>query len=114
MRIDSGFIPLNFEQPGGSGHSLSIEGRRGLGIGGTDGLDREGASFANVLREALDEVNQTQQQADTAVRRVATGEADDLHEAMIALEKADLTLRLTTQVTQRAVEAYREVSRMQI
>lgn len=114
MRIDSSFIPLNIQQPGDSGTRLPVSGTQGLRAGRADGVDGEGGSFADVLREAIDEVNQTQQQADTALRRVATGEADDLHEAMIALEKADLTLRLTTQVTQRAVEAYKEISRMQI
>ncbi|MFW5866940.1 MAG: flagellar hook-basal body complex protein FliE [Armatimonadota bacterium] len=113
MRIDSSFVPLNIQQPGDSG-ALPVSGPRGLPAGRVGGVDGEGGSFADVLREAIDEVNETQHHADAAVRRVATGEADDLHEAMIALEKADLTLRLTTQVTQRAVEAYREISRMQL
>ena len=48
------------------------------------------------------------------MERVATGDAEDLHEAIIAVEKADIALRLTAQVTQRAVEAYKEISRMQV
>jgi flagellar hook-basal body complex protein FliE len=102
MRVDSSFIPLPIRRP------VAAPVSDGTRIGGGEG------GFAEVLREALARVNETQQAADIAARRVATGEADDLHEAIIALEKADLTLRLTAQVTQRAVEAYREVSRMQL
>lgn len=75
--------------------------------------DGEG-SFTELLAKALRTVNSVQQEADLAAARVATGEAEDLHEAVIAMEKADLALRLTAQVTQRAIEAYKEVSRMQL
>lgn len=114
MRIDSSFIPVPIQQPSTSGARLPVSGPQGLPAGGVAHSGEERVSFADVLREALDHVNEAQQQADAAVQRVATGEADDLHEAIIALEKADLTLRLTAQVTQRAVEAYKEISRMQI
>lgn len=114
MRIDSSFIPLPIRQGDGSGAGLPVDRSRGLTATHRPSADGDGGSFADVLREALDHVNETQQQADQAVQRAATGQADDLHEAIIALEKADLTLRLTVQVTQRAVEAYREISRMQI
>jgi len=115
MRIDSSFIQLPIQQPTTSGARLPVSGPQGLPAAGVSEADGEsGVSFTDVLREALESVNETQQQADTAVRQVATGEADNLHDAMIALEKADLTLRLTTQITQRAVSAYQEISRMQI
>ena len=74
----------------------------------------EGASFSDLLGDALGRVNAAQQQADVAMERVATGDAEDLHEAMLAIERADIALRLTAQVTQKAVEAYKEVSRMQV
>jgi len=74
----------------------------------------DAADFAGLLRNALTRVNAAQQQADVAVERVATGDAEDMHEAVMALEKADIALRLTAQVTQRAVEAYKEISRMQV
>ena len=78
------------------------------------GNDVEGASFSDLLGDALSRVNAVQQQADLAMERVATGDAEDLHEAMLAIERADIALRLTAQVTQKAVEAYKEVSRMQV
>ncbi|MFO8079807.1 MAG: flagellar hook-basal body complex protein FliE [Armatimonadota bacterium] len=115
MRIDSSFIPVPIEQPAGDGARVSVESPHRLHPGSASRTaDGDGVSFTDVLREALARVNETQHHADTAVQRVATGEADDLHEAIIALEKADLTLRLTAQVTQRAVSAYQEISRMQL
>jgi len=77
-------------------------------------VEDSGGSFTALLAQALRGVNSLQQQADLAAERVATGDAEDLHEAVIALEKADLALRLTAQVTQRAVEAYQEVLHMQL
>lgn len=75
----------------------------------------EGRSpFLARLTEAVQGVDRLQHQADRAAERLATGEADSIHDAVIALEKADLALQLTVQVTQKAVDAYREVSRMQV
>ena len=70
--------------------------------------------FLQRLGEAVREVNQLQQEAGTQATRLATGEANSVEDVVIAMEKADLALQLTVQVTQRAVEAYREISRMQV
>jgi flagellar hook-basal body complex protein FliE len=71
-------------------------------------------TFADVLQSAVEAVNTAQQKADTAARDTAIGNATSLHETMIALEKADISLRLATQVRNRVVEAYQDVMRMQI
>lgn len=73
-----------------------------------------GAPFMSALTSAVDSVNQTQQAAATAAEQLATGQASNVHDVVVALEKADLALQLTVQTTQRAVEAYREISRMQV
>jgi len=74
----------------------------------------QGPSFTKVLERAVEAVNQDQHEADTAARDFGIGDAQSLHDTMIAMEKADITLRLLTQVRNRAVEAYQEVMRMQI
>ncbi|HCA48283.1 MAG TPA: flagellar hook-basal body complex protein FliE [Armatimonadetes bacterium] len=113
MRIDSGVMPLAVRQPVAQERAAeALRPLKPLDLSCAQPPER--ASFGDFLREALGRVNEAQTTADAAVQRVATGEADDLHEAIIALEKADLTLRLTSQVTQRAVEAYKEISRVQI
>ncbi|MGC9319009.1 MAG: flagellar hook-basal body complex protein FliE [Armatimonadota bacterium] len=114
MRIDTGSVPLPIRQPDGDA-DMPLSGSGALGDRGRPAQTGQvGGSFASLLRGALDRVNESQQAADLAVERVVTGRAEDLHEAVIALEKADLTLRLTAQVTRRAVEAYKEISRMQL
>jgi flagellar hook-basal body complex protein FliE len=65
----------------------------------------------NVFQQMLAEINGQQRQADTQVQRSLLGEAD-LHEATLALEKVDISLRLLVQVRNKLVSAYEELSRM--
>jgi flagellar hook-basal body complex protein FliE len=65
----------------------------------------------NLFQDILKEVNGQQSQADTQVRGSLLGESD-LHEAMLALEKANLSLRVLVQVRNKLVQAYEELSRM--
>jgi flagellar hook-basal body complex protein FliE len=71
-------------------------------------------NFAEVLQEAVEAVNHMHHEADNAARDFVVGEAQSLHETMIAVEKADISLRLLTQVRNKGVEAYQEIMRMQI
>ena len=65
----------------------------------------------NMFQEILTEVNGQQYHADTQVHQLLLGKAD-LHDAMLALEKANLSLRLLVQVRNKLVQAYEELSRM--
>ncbi len=80
------------------------------GTGRTDGT----VSFKSLLADALDQVNQLQQNADAAVVKAAAGEQVALDEVMVAIQKAELALQMTTQIRNKMVEAYQEVVRMQI
>lgn len=73
-----------------------------------------GSSFGDMLAGAIEEVNKSQIQADQAVDKLQTGEARNIHEVMIALEKANISMRLMVQMRNKVVEAYQEVMRMQI
>jgi flagellar hook-basal body complex protein FliE len=70
--------------------------------------------FANVLQTAVENVNRLQHEAGDAARAFSVGQASSIHDTMIAMEKADISLRLLTQVRNKAVEAYQEIMRMQI
>ena len=70
--------------------------------------------FANVLQTAVENVNRLQHEAGEAARTFVAGQAASIHDTMIALEKADISLRLLTQVRNKAVEAYQEIMRTQI
>ncbi|MGI6552532.1 MAG: flagellar hook-basal body complex protein FliE [Clostridia bacterium] len=86
-----------------------------LGLFQVRGEKKEGAaSFAQVLNEKLQEVNQLQKEADLLTNQFLVGEVEDLHQVMIAAEKANLALQMTVQIRNKLVEAYQEISRMQI
>jgi flagellar hook-basal body complex protein FliE len=67
----------------------------------------------NAFSNMLAEVSGQQRQADKQVQGSLLGEAD-LHEAMLGLEKANLSLRVLVQVRNKLVQAYEELSRMPI
>ncbi len=73
-----------------------------------------GGKFAEALSNTIAEVNQAQLAADHASEQIAAGETKNLHEAMIKLEEADISLRLMVQLRNKAVEAYQEIMRMQV
>ncbi|MBC7105907.1 MAG: flagellar hook-basal body complex protein FliE [Firmicutes bacterium] len=75
---------------------------------------REGPSFAQTLREALERLNETQLNADRALAQFLTGELQDVHRVVLAMEEARLAMQLAVQVRNRVVEAYQELARMQI
>lgn len=76
--------------------------------------DAVNGSFAELLQQATTQVNQAQQEAEKAARDFALGETQSIHNTIIELERADLSLRLLTQVRNKVVEAYQEIMRMQI
>jgi|WetSurMetagenome_2_1015567.scaffolds.fasta_scaffold440545_2 flagellar hook-basal body complex protein FliE len=71
-------------------------------------------SFGEMLNQALGQVNDMQQQADTLATQVSTGEIENVHQAVISMEKSVLALELTVQVRNRVVEAYQELMKTQI
>lgn len=71
-------------------------------------------SFGEVLKTSLKEVNQLQKEADLAVRELAAGNTKDIHQTMIALEKADISFQFMMQVRNKIIAAYQEIMRMQV
>lgn len=70
--------------------------------------------FADWLTQQLSETNAQIVKADDGVRRLALGEADNLHQVMINLEKAKLSFELVVQVRNKILDAYQDLMRMQI
>lgn len=70
--------------------------------------------FGDMFKQALQEVNATQKESETLTNQLVTGEVQDIHEVMIASQKASLSLQLTVQVRNKVVEAYQEIMRMQV
>lgn len=70
--------------------------------------------FGQLFKQKLEEVNTAQNTSDKLTNQLVTGEVKDVHEVMIASQKASLSLQLTVQVRNKVVEAYQEVMRMQL
>jgi flagellar hook-basal body complex protein FliE len=71
-------------------------------------------SFGNLLASGIDNLQQTQTQADTYTAKAAVGQLPDVHDLMIANTEATLATDLTVAVRNRAVESFNEIMRMQI
>ena len=84
-----------------------------LGLAGANEATRP-SSFADMLGQFLQEVNQDQWAAKQANWSLVTGEADNLHDVVMAAEKAEVSFQLTLQMRNRVLEAYQEMMRMQI
>ena len=79
-----------------------------------DKQDTSGASgFSSSLTRLLDSVDASGQAANSAVSRMLDG-SGDVHEAMIALQRAELSFQLTMQVRNKLVQAYQEIQRMPV
>lgn len=72
------------------------------------------AAFGKVFQRFIQDTNIQQLQADRSVELLATGQNDSIHETMLALTKADLSLRMFMEVRNKVIEAYQEVMRMQL
>ncbi len=73
-----------------------------------------GADFSKTLKDAIQSVDQLQKDADVKMQELVTGKSQNIHETMIAAEKADVALRLMIQVRNKIMDAYQEIMRMQV
>jgi flagellar hook-basal body complex protein FliE len=73
-----------------------------------------GPSFADTLKNAINDVNELQQISDTKIQQLATGETTDIQDVKIAEAKADIALRLMTSVRNKMIDAYHEIMKMQV
>ncbi|MDR3579070.1 MAG: flagellar hook-basal body complex protein FliE [Oryzomonas sp.] len=94
----------------GSGIGLNAAFPEVAGAKSTSPVEGAGKFFS----ELVSKVNDMQTQSDQAIQGLATGENTNLHEVMISMEKASISLQFLSQVRNKAVEAYQEVMRMQV
>lgn len=72
------------------------------------------ANFSDMLRSSVEQVNLDQVQANTAINELVAGRSKNIHETMLAIERADTSLKLMMQVRNKVLDAYREIMRMQV
>lgn len=70
--------------------------------------------FSQILDKSLKELNEVQVNADKALADLATGEVKDLHQAALAINKAETSMKLMLEIRNKALSAYKEISRTQL
>lgn len=71
-------------------------------------------TFKDLLKENLDKVNQEQIEADNITNDFISGKDVDVHEMILSMEEAKMSLQLAIQVRNKVVEAVQELNRMQL
>lgn len=74
----------------------------------------ESGGFLDSLKSAIGKANDVQAQASQAVDSLMTGQTQDLHRTMVALQEADVSFQLMMQIRNKLVAAYEDIQRMQI
>jgi flagellar hook-basal body complex protein FliE len=82
--------------------------------GGAAGGPPASDLFANLMQGGLSELNTDVVAAEGAIRDLATGKSVDLHDVMISLERARLSVQTFIQVRNKLVESYQDLMRMQL
>jgi len=81
--------------------------------GNKDRAENTAIPFADYLKEALNTTNSLLTEADYLADQFAAGKTDNIHQVMIAAEKADVALQFTLQIRNKILDAYNEIMRMQ-
>ena len=76
--------------------------------------DTTSSDFSKILQDSLEEINDTQVKGDKAMADLATGEVKDLHQAAIAINKAETSMKMMLEIRNKALSAYKEISKTQI
>lgn len=71
-------------------------------------------NFGEILKDALQDVNKAQLESNDQIQKMLSGDIQDVHSAMIAVQKADLSFQMMMQVRNKLVDAYHEIMRMQV
>jgi len=86
-------------------------------LDGTQGItspQSSGDSFANLLGSMVADVNNSQQTAVATVNNLQAGGNVSLHQAVIAMEEANVSFQLMVEVRNKMLDAYQEIMRMQV
>ncbi|MGA2549973.1 MAG: flagellar hook-basal body complex protein FliE [Burkholderiaceae bacterium] len=84
-------------------------------LGTSDATAASGPSFLDVLKRSLNEVNASQTNADAVAQQFQTGQGGvSLEDAMVSMQKANISFQEAVQVRNKLVTAYTDVMNMQI
>ncbi len=98
----------------------SFTGVKGVGPSGTAPAKASpvqgmpATSFADVLKQQIDDVAKLQQDASAAVENLVVGRTDDVSGVMTAVEKSDLAFKTLMAIRAKCMDAYEEIKNMQV
>ena len=73
-----------------------------------------GGEFASLLESAVNQVESSRQNASESIRQLISGEKEELHNTVLATQKAELQFEMFLQVRNKVVSAYQEIMKMQV
>ncbi|MBN1293082.1 MAG: flagellar hook-basal body complex protein FliE [Candidatus Latescibacteria bacterium] len=79
-----------------------------------DKVSKDGQTFSATLEKFVNDVNSLQLKMDESIEKMATGEIEDIHKAMIAVEEANTAMEFMLEIRNKIVEAYQEIMRMPV
>ncbi len=86
----------------------------GISAGGAAQPTTGGRSFADTLRDSIDEVTRLQRDASAAVQNLATGKSQDVTEVIVAMEKSDVAFKTLLAIRSKLMDAYDEVKNISV
>lgn len=85
------------------------------GFGKIENLEpASGQSFSEMLASSIGDVNNLQKEANVAIEKLVTGKSKNIHETMLAMEKAEIAFKSMNQIRSKVIDAYKEIMRMQV
>jgi len=69
-------------------------------------------SFSNILNQGLQKVNTLENQSNVLTQMLVSGEVENIHDVMIAAEKAEVAINLTMNIRDKVIRAYDEIMAM--
>jgi flagellar hook-basal body complex protein FliE len=110
--MGSGQSSLNIQGPS-ENRVLQEMGAQGMQVP-APGAAADGKGFSDILRNSIEQVNEYQHEADTSIKELVAGRNKNIHETMLAVERADTSLKLMMQVRNKVLDAYKEIMHMQV
>lgn len=71
-------------------------------------------SFGDFLTDSIVKVNNLEKDANRQIEMLASGQSKNIHETMLAVERAEMAFKQMNQVRSKVIDAYREIMRMQL
>ena len=77
-------------------------------------VEKANTSFSEILKDSISKVGELEKDASEQTEKLVKMEGQDIHNTMIAVEKADLSFQLMMQIRNKIISAYEEIMRIQV